>query len=240
LTVTVEEVGKYLGRTIEDSMGRPLGKLVGLTADIKDEVNAIQVAHSDGEVATHPINFIRVLSDRLVLLPNWRVEADDLRRERDIITRRKQALDLLLKDGDITQSEYDHQQSEYEIVGNEVKEKCETLVETLKQVECKLDQQISDLQGALTNNKMLYSSSEIDQDTYQTVTESIRSGLEIARKERNDIDNMCDQLNTNQPAEDQKNIVVAPEEAVHSTPPQTPKSPTSDVVVIRINELSQP
>ena len=238
--MTVEEVGKYLGKTIEDSMGRPLGKLVGLTADIKDEVNAIQVAHSDGEVATHPIGFIRVLNDRLVLLQNWRVEAEDLRRERDIITRRKQALDLLLKDGDITQSEYDQQRSDYEVLENQIGEKCETLVDTLKQVESKLDQQISDLQGALTNNKMLYSSSEINEDTYQTVTESIRSGLEIARKERKDIDNMCEHLNSDQPAENQKNIVVAEEPTQPSPPVQATKTPTSDVVVIKINELTHP
>ena len=68
MAVTVEEVGKYLGKTVEDVMGRPIGKLVGLTADIKDEVNAIQVAQSDGEVTQHPINFVRVIDDRLVLM----------------------------------------------------------------------------------------------------------------------------------------------------------------------------
>ena len=241
MTVTVEEVGKYLGKTIEDSMGRPLGKLVGLTADIKDEVNAIQVAHSDGEVATHPIGYIRVINDRLVLLQNWRVEAEDLRRERDIVTRRKQALDLLLKDGDITQTEYEQQRSDYEILEKQIGERCETLVDTLKQVESKLDQQISDLQGALTNNKMLYSSDEINQETYHAVTESIRSGLEIARKERKDIDNMCEYLNSDQPAENRK-IIAVPEEPPQPAPSahDATRTPTSDVVVIKINEVSQP
>ena len=236
MTVTVEEVGKYLGKTIEDSMGRPLGKLVGLTADIKDEVNAIQVARSDGEVATHPIGFVRVLSDRLVLLQDWRVEAEDLQRERDIISRRRQALNLLLKDGDITQNEYDHLRSNYEDLEKQIKEKSETLIDTLKQVEFKLDQQISDLQGALTNNKMLYSSSEIDEETYHAVTESIRSGLEIARKERKDIDNMCDHLNRDQLAENS-----VPEEPTQlASTVQPTKGPLSDVVVIKINELTQP
>ena len=48
MTVTVEEIGKHLGKTIEDSMGRPAGKFVGLTADVKDEVTAIQVARNNG------------------------------------------------------------------------------------------------------------------------------------------------------------------------------------------------
>jgi cell division protein FtsB len=230
--MSVEQIGKYLGKTIEDSMGRPVGKLVGLTADIKDEVTAIQVAHSDGEVAQHQIVFVQVLSDRLILQQNWRVEAEDLRREREIIIRRKQALDLLLKDGDLTQSDYEQQRMTYDDLEKQVKEKSETLLDTLKRVESKLDQQISDLQGALTNNKMLYSSSEIDESTYNTVTDSIRSGLEIARKERKDIDNIRNYLNaTDTPA---SQVASAPTESI---PPLQPNN--SDVVVIKINELSK-
>jgi hypothetical protein len=231
--VTVEQVGKYLGKIIEDSMGRPVGKLVGLTTDIKDEVKAIQVAHSDGEVAHHPIIFVRILGDRLILQQNWRVEAEDLRRERDIIVRRRQALDLLLKDGDIDQSEYDHQRSSYEAFEKEINEKCDGLLSTLKQVQSRLEQQISDLQGALTNNKMLYSSNEIDERTYQTVTESIRSGLEIARKERKDADNMRDYLNGGESLDGQKNI-SQPQAKIQTET----KSPPSDIVVIKLNELT--
>jgi len=227
LTSTVEQVGKYLGKTIEDAMGRPVGKLVGLTADIKDEVTAIQIAHSDGEVAQHPMTFVKVLEDRVILMQTWRVEAEDLRKEHDIITRRKQALDLLLKDGDIEKTEYDHIRSSYEELDKQIKDRRETLMDTLKHVDSKLEQQISDLQGALTNNKMLYSSAEIDEQTYHTVTESIRSGLEISRKERKDIENITQYLNG-------IDCVETPKE---STPPQT-KNPLSDVVVIKLNELT--
>ena len=227
MTSTVEQVGKYLGKTIEDAMGRPVGKLVGLTADIKDEVTAIQIAHSDGEVAQHPMTFVKVLEDRVILMQTWRVEAEDLRKEHDIITRRKQALDLLLKDGDIEKTEYDHIRSSYEELDKQIKDRRETLMDTLKHVDSKLEQQISDLQGALTNNKMLYSSAEIDEQTYHTVTESIRSGLEISRKERKDIENITQYLNG-------IDCVETPKESI---PPQT-KSPLSDVVVIKLNELT--
>jgi chromosome segregation ATPase len=225
LTATVGQVGKYLGKTIEDAMGRPVGKLVGLTTDIKDEVTAIQIAHSDGEVAQHPMTFVKVLEDKVILMQTWRVEAEDLRKERDIIMRRRQAIDLLLKDGDIEKTEYDQLRSTYEELDRQIKEKRETLLETLQHVHSKLEQQISDLQGALTNNKMLYSSAEIDEQTYHTVTESIRSGLEISRKERKDIENITQYLNGIDSVEMLKETI----------PPQT-KNPLSDVVVIKLNE----
>lgn len=228
MTTTVEQVGKYLGKTIEDAMGRPVGKLVGLTADIKDEVTAIQIAHSDGEVAQHPITFVKVLEDRLILMQTWRVEAEDLRKEHDIVMRRRQALDLLLKDGDIEKPEYDHLRTSYEELDGQIKERRETLLDTLKHVDSKLGQQIAELQGALTNNKMLYSSAEIDEQTYHTVTESIRSGLEISRKERKDIENITQYLNGID------SIVETPKEPI----PPPPKNPLSDVVVIKLNELT--
>ena len=81
-------------------MGRSTGKLVGLTADVKDEVTALQVASSSGEVAEYPINSVRIINGHPILLQAWRVEAEDLKREHSIIKRRRQALDLLLKDGE--------------------------------------------------------------------------------------------------------------------------------------------
>lgn len=225
MTLTVEEIGKYLGQIIEDAMGRPAGKLVGLTADIKDEVQAIQVALGTGEVTEHPINSIRITDGHPILLQAWRVEAEDLKREHDIIKRRRQALDLLLKDGDIDQIEYNQLRNSYEDINKEIIGKRERLVDTLKEVEAKLEQQIRDLQTALTNNKMLYTAAEIDEQTYHAVTESIRAGLEIARKERKDLDN------TRQSLQD----IDALETAKTTTPSSAPTN-IPDVVVIKMRE----
>lgn len=225
MTVSVEEIGKHLGKTIEDSMGRPAGKFVGLTADVRDEVTAIQVARSNGEVDRYPISFVRIIEGHPVLLQTWRVEAEDLRREHDIIKRRTQALDLLFKDGDIDQLEYNQVRGNYEDLNKEINLKRDTLLGTLKEVEERLEQQISDLQAALTNNKMLYTASEINEETYRTVTESIREGLELARKERKDVDNTRGFLQA-------IDILETPK-------PQLPPAPANtvpDVVVIKMKE----
>jgi len=101
---------------------------------------------------------------------------------------------LLLKDGDIDQSEYNQLSSGYEDIHKDIITKRDSLVETLKNVEVRLEQQIRNLQTALTNDKILYTAAEIDASTYQTVTESLRTGLEISRKERRDIDNTRESL----------------------------------------------
>lgn len=225
MTVNVEEIGKHLGKAIEDAMGRPAGKFVGLTADIRDEVTAIQVARSNGEVDRYPITFVRIIDGHPILLQTWRVEAEDLRKEHDIIKRRTQALDLLFKDGDIDQLEYNQVRGNYEDLNKEINQKRDTLLDALKQVEDKLEQQISDLQAALTNNKMLYTASEINEETYRTVTESIREGLELARKERKDVDNTRGFLQA-------IDILETPK----PEPPPAPAKNVPDVVVIKMKE----
>ncbi len=206
-------------------MGRPIGKLVGISADIKDAVTEIQVAQSNGEVNQYPIEFVRLNDGHPILLQTWRVEAEDLRREHDIIKRRNQALDLLLKDGDIEQPEYNQLRNTFEDLNKEISQKRDSLLDTLKEVEGKLDQQIRDLQSALTNNKMLYTAAEIDEETYHAVTESIRSGLEIARKERKDLDNIYEHLQTI--------------DSLETPPPMTSSAPAKkipDIVVIKMRE----
>jgi len=227
MTLTVEEIGKYLGQSLEDPMGRPSGKLVGLTADVKDEVQAVQVALSDGEVREYPINSVRVTNGRPIILEAWRVEAEDLKKEHDIIKRRRQALDLLLKDGDIDQTEYNQLRNSYEDINKEIVGKREKVVDTLSEQVSKLEQQIKDLQTALTNNKMLYTAAEIDESTYHSVTESIRAGLEIARKERKDIDNTRELLQTID------NLEASITTTETSAPPKIP-----DVVVIKMREFT--
>ncbi len=225
MTLTVGEIGKYLGQIIDDAMGRPAGKLVGLTADVKDQVQAIQVAPSTGQVTEYPITSVRVINGHPVLIEAWRVDAEDLKREHDIIKRRRQALDLLLKDGDIDQGEYNQLRSSYEDIHKQILAKRERVVETLKEVEVKLEQQIRDLQAALTNNKMLYTAAEIDEQTYHAVTESIRGGLEIARKERRDLDNIQQSIQS-----------VDSLEVVKISTSLPSRTTVPDVVVIKMKE----
>jgi len=223
LSITVEEIGKYLGQTIQDMMGRPAGKLVGLTADIKDEVQSVQIARAEGEVSEHSIAFVRIIDGHPVILQAWRVEAEDLKREHGIIKRRRHALELLLKDGDIDPAEYNQLRSGYEDVHKDVINKRDKLIDSLKEVQAKLEQQIRDLQSALTNNKMLYTAAEIDEPTYQTVTESIRAGLEISRKEMKDLSNTRGSLQ-------EIDSIETPKETIQ------PSNSIPDVVVIKMKE----
>jgi hypothetical protein len=78
---------------------------------------------------------------------------------------------------------------------------------------------------------MLYTASEIDEKTYQTVTESVRMGLEITRKERKDVDNTREALQNVDSLEPPKPVIETP------APTPTPiHQSIPDVVVIKMRE----
>jgi hypothetical protein len=168
---------------------------------------------------------VKLIDTKPTVVQSWHVEAEGLRREFDIIRRRSQALDLLLKDGDIDQGEYTQLRDSYEELTGKMNGKRKALLDTLKTVESRLEQQIRGLQTALTNDKMLFTSSEIDEQTYHNVTDSIRSTLEIARKERKDVDNTREFLLRMDSAAAK----------IEPTPVPT-KTTIPDVVVIRMKE----
>jgi hypothetical protein len=141
---------------------------------------------------------------------------------------------LLLKDGDIDQSEYNQLSSGYEDIHKDILAKRESLVETMKNVEVKLEQQIRDLQTALTNDKILYTAAEIDANTYQTVTESVRAGLEISRKEMKDLDNTRESLHDIDSLEIPKPTLEIPKPTNQSSAPNH----IPDVVVIKMRETA--
>jgi hypothetical protein len=74
---------------------------------------------------------------------------------------------------------------------------------------------------------MLYTAAEIDENTYHAVTESIRAGLEISRKERKDLDNTRVSLQEIDQLDASKTVI-------ESSAPAPTKVP--DVVVIKMRE----
>ena len=77
---------------------------------------------------------------------------------------------------------------------------------------------------------MLYTASEIDQQTYQAVTESVRSGLEIARKEHKELEDIREYL---QKIDD---IEATETQEARIT---TPSTKVPDVVVIKMRDPEQ-
>src|SRR5881409_934236 len=188
MPITLEQVRRFLGRTLQDPYGRAFGKVVGISANLRDEVTGVGIEEGNGEFLQCPGDRVTITGDSLILAPAWKVEAEEFRKEFDIVTRRLKALDELFSVGDIQQDIYEDLRKQHEEGINELKEKRRTLLDTLARRTGLLNGQLRELQTYLASNKMLHASGEFDDAGYRSASDEINTGLVRTSAERKDIE----------------------------------------------------
>lgn len=237
--LTLDQVRRFLGRPLQDPYGRTFGRIVGISASLRDEVVAVGIEVGNGEFAQCPGERIAINGENLVLAASWKVEAEDFRKEFDIVTRRLRALDELFSVGDIQKDVYEDLRKQHEDAINELKAKRQDLLDTLSQRTSVLTTQLRQLQTHLAGNKMLHSSGEFDDDNYKAASDAIEIGLVRATAERKDVDSIFNYLSK---LDSTPSKINPPEPiAVPVSPPQqsNPVSPSSkeqQVMVLHVRE----
>jgi len=123
MVLALEEIRRFLGRPLQDPYGRAYGKVVGISANLRDEVTAVGIEVGNGEFVQCPGERLSVSGDSLVLVPSWKLESELFRKEFEIVTRRLRALDELFSVGDIQRDVYDDLRKKHEDAINQLKEK---------------------------------------------------------------------------------------------------------------------
>src|SRR6266581_759662 len=207
MPITLEEIRRFLGRSLQDPYGRTFGKVVGISADT------------------------------LVLAPTWKVEAEEFRKEFDVVTRRLKALDELFSVGDIQKDVYEDMRKQHEDAINELKSKRKSILDTLSQRSSTLNTQQRQLQIHLAGNKMFHASGEFDDQSYKAVSDAIDTGLVRAMAERKEVDSIfgylskLDSSSSTVPAPAIQTPVAAP-----SPTPSAPSQPKDQVMVLHVRE----
>ena len=194
MSLTLEEIRRFLGRTLQDPYGRTFGRVVGISANLRDEVTGVGIEIGNGEFVQAPGDRVAISADTLVLTPAWKVEAEDFRKEYDVVTRRLRALDELFSVGDIQKDVYEDLRKQHEDAINELKSKRKTILDTLNQRTTALNTQLRQLQTHMAGNKMFHASGEFDDQSYKAASDAIDTGLVRAMAERKDVESIYNYL----------------------------------------------
>jgi len=208
MVILVEDLGKFLGKTVHTPYNTPVGRLVGVDTNIRNEVTQVSVEQASGELAKYPAAQVRIMNEAIMLAPAWKDEAADLEREYLTASKRMAALKSLLSDGDIDTVAYRQMTSEYQSAIRAMETRRTALVDSLKEKTGKLEEEIRGLQLALTDNKLLYSSGVVEASTYKEACQVIHEILDEHFAEKKDIQSTIDALtrleqseSTEEPAE---------------------------------------
>jgi len=232
MIITLEEIRRFLGRPLQDPYGRAYGRIVGISANLKDEVTAVGVEVGNGEFVQCPGDRLSISGENLVLLPAWKQESDLFRKEFEVVTKRLRALDELFSVGDIQKDVYEDLRKQHEDAINQLKSKRVEILETLNQRTGTLSTQLRQLQTHMAGNKMLHASGEFDDTSYKAASEAIDTGLIRAMAEKKEVDSISSylgKLETNP-------ISYQPQTTINPTPAPTSSQPNNQAVILHVRE----
>jgi len=192
LPLRFEHVKNFLGKPIVDNYGRNLGRVVGFTVNAKNEVETFDVETCDGEYRKLRGDRVRIRNGRLVYTYGWRVEANILERVYTVSLARLRALDILYKNGEITEEAYSKLKTMYDSAIEELESKKVSFIESLKKRVEILEGRIKDLEYVLAVLKLQYTLGEILPETFNEARSTIEKGINYYRSEKEDIEKFID------------------------------------------------
>jgi transposase-like protein len=186
MNLLMDDAKNLLARSISDSYGATIGKIVGISTDVRNKVTSIEIELGNGQFLNCQPSQLIVNEKGIILLDDWKLEANALKTELGLALRRLKALSELHRQGDIQPEIYEDFRRNHDESLNDLEARREALTKKLTSVIARLDQQIRELETFLANNKMQLAAGEIDPQAYKIATDSIERGLSRAFSAKRD------------------------------------------------------
>ncbi|MBO3802741.1 MAG: CdvA-like protein, partial [Candidatus Brockarchaeota archaeon] len=214
---------KLIGETLRDPYGRCLGTVVGFATDTKNQVSKISVEYGSGEFVEHGTEQLIIENGILILRPEWKVNAEELRRDMEISKRRMSALQNLYAAGKVSARTYQELSEEYGKVLKCQEEERARLMRMLEGRNGELSRQIALLERLLADAEVQHITGEISEGEFKIAASSLKSGLDRALQEKKDVEMDLESLQL-------LDVTVVPEKPPSPAPAaQKPAKETSGI-----------
>jgi len=237
MSIHSEAVRKFVGKPAKDIYGRYIGYVIGVSFDAMGNLNSVGIDRGHDSFEEYPRSQILLDNETLVLIPTWKIETANYEKENGVTQRRFQALDDLVKDKEIPDYVYDELCKRYKDSMSRLDETHQKLSEKLTNMAQELETYTRTLERFLGNLKVQHKTSEISDETYSTVCEYLKSGIEKSLKEQKEVQDVLDTLNDTKKPESsitpiEPTETTAPTQTVESPPQEEkPEKESSPVVV---------
>ncbi len=144
---------------------------MGFSVDTSGELQFVGIDQGNGDFAEFPGRRILVDRDGLVVIPAWKVEAENIRREAEVVRKRVHALDGLVKDGEITHNVYQQMVDEYNQQLKSFQDSHKALLQNLTTRLEDIEGRSEALDKFLANVKVQFRAGETDEGTFKVASE---------------------------------------------------------------------
>ena len=157
---------------------------------------------------------------------SWKHSFSRLNEEYELVKKKKQALTSLLDAGKISQSTHNLFTREIDEAVTEIDNQRKSLLGKMASKSMELEEQIRTLEILLANFEIEHVAGDVDDDTYNRETELLCTGLDMAKKELDEVQIAANQLSnddtmTQQEIEPPQIHQPEPEQTVTEQPTET-------------------
>lgn len=168
---------------LKDTYGRDMGEIVGVIYNLQGGIESIGVRESGGRFVVYSGKSLARRKSELVVIPEWRTEAQTLAREIESLNRRERAIEELARVNDANAKVLEEVTAQIAAT-RASHERLRMMIDArLNEVEA-LCQSISDFVGTA---KVQHASTEIDQGAYLVTAEFGRVELEAHARELDEL-----------------------------------------------------
>ena len=179
-----------IGKPVRDMYGTDMGKILGTFTDIDGSIQTVGV--DCGSEGLKQIPFVQLVlqGEVVIYIPNWRLEAQKVLREKGLTLRRLKALMTIV-------SENDEMKSDAELIHETYKSKLMNLDDAEAKIKTQLltrldelDNQAKTVKIILFDARVQFKSEEISELTFESIQKHCNNLLERLSHEKNEVKNV--------------------------------------------------
>lgn len=239
MALLVKDIRLFVGKSLADLYGRIVGRVVGFSVDIKNEVTSVEVELGGGDFSSFPQSQISIGDGSIVFIPAWKSKSNTFSEEYTSTLQRIRVIQELYGRGEVSQEIYEEFSKQNESILNDLEARRSTLVTILKDEVDRLNTKIKGLQTFIANIKVEHLTGDIDDQAYATANDAVQVGLEKVYIEKKDLETTLAEITKLNPTlaapmPDLQSIVETSPPTPSLTP--TPQPITETPIVVRIKE----
>jgi chromosome segregation ATPase len=184
------EMKHFFGKKTSDIYGRNLGQVVAILKNADGELESIKVDQSEGRLVKYSAEQIMTNKDEIVIIPEWKIQAEQMIKELNTFRSRMDALEAMLEKEEVSKEIYENLKANQKQSIDSLKEKNNEFISCMKQRQVELDRQINELTNFLVEIRTGKKEGKIESSKYTKASKSIEQNLNFLFLEKKDVEDI--------------------------------------------------
>ena len=185
---------EFVGKQVKDMYGTSIGKVIGVLTDTDGSIESIGVDCGSTGLKQLPYEQLLVQGEYVVYIPEWRLDAQKLLRQKNLTLQRIKGLQDIVAENDLMKEDAEMVYLKYENRLHDLDEDQKTIDKKLQTRLNELDMENKSIKTVLFDAKLQFRSNEITEEAYQQINTYTNELLEHISIEKSEINNVKTRL----------------------------------------------